>query len=140
MSDIPAGLKAQLEERIRAQIASEVRGEVQSLYEFTLPQIRASRIAERSDEPELTYSEIRRFVREVREAEVLSVDVEQFHPSVARFANCPAAKAVTKVRYNGADTISVFRCIWVFSESTWYTTALGKICFSAPDEPTVNAP
>jgi hypothetical protein len=129
MCEIPADVKAKLEDRVREQIASEIRGDVSALYEFTLPAIRARRIAERDDEPGLSLSEIREFVGLVHEAEVQSTHLDQFHPSVARFSGCPAAVVVTKVRYNGSSD-SEFRCIWVYSEGTWFTTALGKVQFA----------
>ena len=132
MSEIPADLKAKLEDRVREQIASEVRGDVSALYEFTLPAIRAGRIAERDDEPGLSLSEIKKFVGLVHEAEVQSIHLEQFHPSVARFSCCPAAVVITKVRYNGRSSDTEFRCIWVYSEGTWFTTALGKMRFAIP--------
>lgn len=134
MAEIPTDLKASLENRVCEQIASEVRGDVSALYEFTLPAIRAGRIAERADEPELSLSEIKEFVGLVHEAEVQSIQVEQFHPSVARFSGCPAAVVVAKVRYNRRSAVSEFRCIWVYSEGRWFTTALGKRCFGASPE------
>src|ERR1700682_2945795 len=112
MSEIPADLKAKLEDRVREQIAREVRGDVSALYEFTLPAIRAGRIAERDDEPALSLWEIREFVGLVHEAEVRSIHLERLHPSVARFSSCPAVVVVTKVRYNGRSSDSEFRCIW----------------------------
>lgn len=136
MSEIPLGLKTKLEDRIREQIASEVRGDVSALYEFTLPVIRARRIAERSDEPELSLLEIRKFVGFVHAAEVQSIEIEQFHSSVERFSDCPAAVVVTRVRYNQRREATQFRCIWVYSERTWFTTALGKVNFGATSEPT----
>jgi hypothetical protein len=80
MCDIPGDLRAELENRVREQIASEVRGDVLALYEFTLPSIRAQRIMERDDEPELSLSSIREFVRLIDTADVLSIGVEQFQP------------------------------------------------------------
>src|SRR5262245_57243248 len=103
MPEIPAEMKKTLEERVREQIASEVLGDVTALYEFTLPTIRARRIAERNDEPELSLSEIRKFIHVVREAEVQSIHVERFVPSLARYSGFPAAVVVTKVRYNGGN-------------------------------------
>ena len=61
MCDMPEDLKARLHDRVREQIASEVRGDVPALYQFTLPSIRAQRIAGRDDEPELSLSLIREF-------------------------------------------------------------------------------
>src|SRR5207253_2703274 len=37
MCEIPAELKAKLDDRVREQVAAEVRGDVSTLYEFTLP-------------------------------------------------------------------------------------------------------
>ena len=128
---IPAELKANLAHRIHDQIANEVRGDVSALYEFTLPAIRARRIAERDDEPGLSLSDIKKFVDLVHDAEVESIHIEQFHPSVARLSGCPAAVVVTKVRYNNRSAVSEFRCIWVYSEGNWVTTTLGKICLGA---------
>ena len=129
MSDIPAELRVKLEHRVREQIASEVRRDVHALYEFTLPAIRARRVAERDDEPELSLSEIRAFVGLIHEAEVESIEVEQFHPFVERYAGSPAAVVVTRVRYNRLGEAARFRCIWVCSGGTWFSTALGKIWF-----------
>jgi hypothetical protein len=127
MPEIPANLKAKLEDRVREQIATEIRGDVCALYDFTLPAIRLRRVAERNDEPGLSLSEIREFVNQVHSAEVQSINVEQFHPSVERFCGWPAAVVVTKVRYNGSNNDSEFRCIWVYNQGTWFTTALGKL-------------
>ena len=134
MSEIPAALKAKLEDRVREQIASEVRSDVSALYEFTLPAIRARRVAERDDEPELSLSEVRKFVRLIHEAEVESIEVEQFHPAVERFSGRPAAVVVTRVRYNQRSEASQFRCIWVYSSGTWFSTALGKMWFGRSSE------
>src|SRR5262245_15312993 len=131
MSEISADLRTQLEDRVREQVASEARRDVSALYEFTLPAIRAKRIAERDDEPELSLSQIRKFVGLIHEAEVESIDVEQIHRSVERFSGCPAAVVVTKVRYNQRRETSEFRCIWVYADGTWFSTALGKIWFGA---------
>jgi hypothetical protein len=133
MSEIPANLMSMLEDRVREQIAAEVRGDVSALYEFTLPAIRARRIAERNDEPEPSLSEISKFVSQVHSAYVRSINVEQFHASVQRFHGCAAAVVVTRVQYNEGKHESDFRCIWVFDQGTWFTTALGKIRFSAND-------
>ena len=126
MCDIPADLKTKLENRVREQIASEVRGDVLALYQFTHPSIRAQRIMERDDEPELSLSSIREFVRLIDTADVLSIGVGQFQPSLARHGSCPAALVVAKVRYNDCDYVSEFRCIWVYTEDLWFTTSLGK--------------
>jgi hypothetical protein len=127
MHDMPVDLKAKLDDRIREQMASEVRGDVQALYEFTLPAIRAKRIAERDDEPMLSLSEIEEFVAHVHEAEVRSIHIEEFWPSSKRSPGCPAALVVTKIRYNGLNDAGESRCIWVYSEDTWFTTSLGKM-------------
>jgi hypothetical protein len=127
MSEIPGDLRADLENRVREQIASEARGDVSSLYDFTLPAIRAGRIAERGDEPELSLSQIRKFVQLVHEAEVLSIHVDRFVPSLERYSGAPAARVVTRVRYNRSSHVSEFRCIWVYSNGVWFTTSLGKI-------------
>jgi hypothetical protein len=134
MSEIPADLKAKLEGRVREQIACEARGDVPALYAFTLPAIRARRIAERDDEPGLSLAEIKQFVGFVFEAVVQSFHVESFHPSVERFSGCPAAVVVTKVRYNRRSRVSTFRCIWVYSDGIWFSTSLGKVYFGALPE------
>src|SRR6266852_1397654 len=100
MSELPGDLRAELENRVREQIASEARGDVSSLYKFTLPAIRTSRIEERGDEPELSLSQISEFVQLVHEAEVLSIHVDHFVPSLERYSGAPAARVVTRVRYN----------------------------------------
>jgi hypothetical protein len=135
VGDIPAELRAKLEDRVREQIATEVRGDVSALYEFTLPSIRAHRIAERDDEPELSLSSIREFVGLIREAQVESIRVESFEPSLSRHGGCPAAFVVTEVRYNGDDGAHTFRCVWVYSESNWFTTSLGKRRFAGVRSP-----
>lgn len=139
MSKLPDDLRAKLEDRVREQIASEVRGDVPALYEFTLPSIRLSRVAERDDEPELSLSEINAFVGLIQNAELESFEVEQFHPSVERFASCPAAVVVTRVRYNGLGEPAQFRCIWVYSGGNWFSTALGKIWFGPQRDNTKDA-
>jgi hypothetical protein len=139
MSEIPADLRVKLEERVREQIASEVSGNVAALYEFTLPAIRARRVNGRDDEPELSLSEIRQFVALIHEAEVQSVEVEQFHETVERFSGSPAAVVVTTVRYNQRSEDSQFRCIWVYSAGTWFSTALGKLRFGSPPNPRSSA-
>jgi hypothetical protein len=132
MDEIPTDLRGQLEDRIRDLTAAEVRGDVSAVYGFTLPDIRARRVAERDDEPGLSLSQIGRFVALVREAEVLSIQVERFDPSVERFSGCPAAVVVTRVRYNQRSEASQFRCIWVNSDGIWFTTSLGKVWLGTP--------
>jgi len=132
VSEIPADLRTKLEDRIREQIACEARGDVLALYEFTLSAIRASRNAELDDEPGLSLAQIKEFVGCVFEAQVQSIQVESFHPSVERFSGCSAAVVITKVRYNRRSGLNTFRCIWVYSGGTWFTTALGKLFFGAP--------
>jgi hypothetical protein len=127
MPEIPTDLKAKLEDRVREQIATEIRGDVFALYDFTLPAIRARRLAERNDEPGLSLSGIREFVNQVHSAEVRSIRVEQFHPSTQRFCGQPAAVVVTTIRYNESHNDSKFRSIWVYNEGTWITTALSKV-------------
>ena len=136
MGEIPVDLRASLEDRVREQIAAEARGDVSALYGFTLPAYRAARIAERDDEPGLSLGQLREFVGHVREAEVESIEVEQFHPSVERLAGCAAAVVVSRVRYNRRSEASRFRCIWVYTDGTWFSTSLGKLWFGAPSEPT----
>jgi hypothetical protein len=131
MCDIPVDLRAKLEDRIREQIATEVRRDVPALYQFTLPSIRARRVAEREDEPGLSLSSIREFIGLIAEAVVQSIRVERFQPSLERHGGCPATVVVTKVRYNGDERASEFRCIWVHSERTWFTTSLGKLGFGS---------
>lgn len=135
MDEITAELRAKLENRIREQIASEIRGEVSALYEFTLPAIRARRIAERDDEPGLSLSQIQEFVAIVRSAVVESIEIETFHPALERFAGCPAATVVTRVRDNQRSQPCRFRGIWVYSDGNWFTTSLGKLYFGNPTDP-----
>ena len=131
MSEIPPDFRTKLGDRVRGQIAAEVRSDVSGLYAFTLPSIRAERIEERSDEPELSLSlsQIRDFVRHVQSAEVESIEIESFHPSAEHYSGCPVAVVVTKVRYNRRSIATTFRCIWVYSDGTWFSTSLGKIYF-----------
>jgi hypothetical protein len=138
MSEISAKLRASLEGRIREQIAAEVRRDAEVLYGITLPAYRAARIAERDDEPELSLTGIRQFVQSVDDAEIQSVEVESFYPAVDRFAGSAAAVVVTLVRYNRRSEASRFRCIWVHSHGTWYSTALGKFWLGAPPESAVD--
>ena len=137
MSQIPDALRVTLEDRVREQIASEVRRDVSSLYRFTLPSIRERRVAEVVDEPELSLCDIRYFVEHVHSAEVASIEVEQFHRAVERFAGCPAAIVITRVRYNQSEQPAEFRCIWVYSTDTWFCTSLGKLWPSA-DQPVLS--
>lgn len=139
MSDIPPELRAKLDDRIREQIASEVRGDVLARYELTLPTIRARRVAEVGGEPELSLSSIKAFVGHIHAAEVESIEVESFHPSVERFAGCPAAVVVTRVRYNRLVEAAQFRCIWVYSDGNWFTTALSTVWFGRQHDATENA-
>jgi hypothetical protein len=125
-----ADLRASLERRVSGQIECEVRGDVRALYEFTLPTIRARRVAQRNDEPDLTLSEIQEFVDQIDSANVLSIEVESFHPSVDRFANSPAAVVVTNVMYNQRGEADRFRCLWVYSNGQWYSTATNKRAWS----------
>lgn len=126
MSEIPADLRGNLEARVREQIASEVRGDVNSLYNFTLPEYRARRIATRADEPESTLATIREFVGQVHSAQVESIEIESFFPAVERFAGSQAAVVIARVRYNQRSFVSLFRTIWVCSSGTWFSTSLGK--------------
>lgn len=129
MTEIPPALKASLEARIREQIDCEVRRDVSALYEFTLPSINASRLARLAFEPEQTLSDIRDFVELVHTAEVESIEVEQFIPSLERHGGHPAAVAITQVKYNSDREANEFRCIWVYESGTWYTTSLGKMAW-----------
>ncbi len=125
---LPEDLKARLHDRVRrANRESEVL--VPAAHQFTLPSIRAQRIAERDDEPELSLSSIREFVELIQEAEVQSIRVERFEPSRTRYGACPAAVVIAKVRYNGCDIVSEFGCIWVYSRK-----ALGLPRRSVNDE------
>jgi hypothetical protein len=126
MDDIPADLKAKLEARLLQQVAAEVRGDVSALYQFILPSIRARRIAGRDDEPELSLSSIREFVGMIHAAEILSIRIEEFQPSLPRHRGLPAAVVVSQIRYKSGDIPSEFRCIWVYADGSWYTTSLGK--------------
>jgi len=140
MSGIPPELRVQLDDRIRELIAIEVRGDVLARYELTLPTISARLAAEQEGEPELTLSSIKAFVRQIHAAELKSIEVESFNPSVERFAGCPAAVVVTRVRYNQLTEIAKFRCIWVYSGNIWFTTSLSTAWFRLQRDETDSGP
>lgn len=121
-----AEIRRQLTSRIKQQISPEVAGDVAALYEFTLPQIREKRIAERDDEPGLSISGIEAFVAKISSAEVISVDIEKIHEKAPLYSDLPAALVGSIVRYNGSDIDSQFRTVWVLVDETWYTTSIGS--------------
>lgn len=126
MKLIEAEIQIQLASRINQQVSLEVIGDVAALYDFTLPQIREQRAAERSDEPDLSLSGIEAYVAKISSAEVISVEIEAIHDKAPLYSDLPAALVISKVRYNGTDVDSHFRTVWVLVNDKWYTTAIGK--------------
>ena len=55
----------EIEQRLHEQAVAEQSGNVEKLYEFTLPSIREKRIKERRDEPELSINSLNNFVKSI---------------------------------------------------------------------------
>jgi hypothetical protein len=112
--------------RIHEQARLEAQHDVEALYEFIDPVIRARREQQRDDEPELTLSDIRAFVKAVRTAEVEEVEILEARKVSKRHSARPAALVRSIVRYNDKLTANESRTIWVRDHGVWYSTALNK--------------
>lgn len=69
---------------------------------------------------------LRKFVAQVRSAELVSFEVEKWEPAVEHYGGNSVALVRTKVRYNEIPEPASFRTIWVCVGGEWYTTATGK--------------
>ena len=112
--------------RIYEQARLEARHDVEALYEFIDPVMRARREQQRGDEPELTLSDIRTFVAVVRTAEVVEIEILEARKVSKRHGGRPAALVRSIVRYNDEPTTNESRTIWVRDHGVWYSTALNK--------------
>lgn len=129
MKDISDKYREDLENRIRTQIQLEVDGDIDKIYEYTLPTIREERIAERNDEPQLSKNSIAEFVKYVESASVENIEIAEFHAHSEIYLDNPAAVVITTIRYNSEENVNRFKTIWVLYNGLWYSTALGKFIF-----------
>jgi hypothetical protein len=129
MKEIPDKYREGLENRIRTQIQLEVDGDIEKIYEYTLPTIREKRIAERNDEPQLSKNSIAEFVKNVKSANIENIEIAEFHTHSEMYLDNPAAVVVITVRYNAEVNVNRFKTIWVLYDGLWYSTALGKSIF-----------
>jgi hypothetical protein len=129
MHEISEKYREDLEDRVRTQIQLEIDGDIDKIYEFTLPTIREKRLSERNDEPQLSKSSIAEFVKNIKSASVESIEIAGYHTWSEIYLDNPAAVVVTTVRYNSDVNLNRFRTIWVLYNGLWYSTALGKSIF-----------
>jgi hypothetical protein len=111
--------------RVHEQARLEVQHDVEALYQFLDPVIRARR-EEQRDEPRLTLSGIRAFVEGVRSAEVEEVEILEARKVSNRHGGRPAALVRSIVRYNNKPAAAESRTTWVRDHGVWYSTALNK--------------
>jgi hypothetical protein len=112
--------------RVHQQASLEESHEVEALYQFIDPAIRARREREREDEPELTLSELREFVSKVETAQVEEVEILEARKVSPRHAGRPAALVQSVIRYNHEAEPQRFRTTWVKEGDTWYSTGVGR--------------
>ncbi len=125
--EMPSDQERALCERVREHARLEQARDVQALCVLILPAYRAS--AEKLSE---SAKSLGRFVGRVQTAELVSFEIERWEPTVERFAGAPAAVVRTEVRYNELPKPTSFRTIWVFVDSEWYMTAVGKFWADEP--------
>jgi len=123
--EIPIEYTKAIEQRLHEQAEAEQSGNVQKLYEFTLPSIREKRINERNDEPELSINSLKIFVKSINTAKVKKVNIEKYHSTSEIYGELPSAVVNNSTLYNNSK-VSSFRAIWVLYNKNWYTTAVGK--------------
>ena len=112
--------------RVHEQARLEAQHDVEALYEFVDPVIRACREKQRDDEPELMLSDIRTFVKAVRSAEVEEVEILEARKVSERHGGRPAALVRSIVRYNDKPAANESRTIWVRDHGVWYSAAVNK--------------
>jgi len=123
--EIPTQYSKSIERRLHEQASAEQKGDIEKLYNFTLPSIRDKRIIERNDEPELSMQSLEEFVKNINTAEVKETTIEKYHPTSEIYGVLPSAVVKSSTLYNN-NKLSNFRTIWVLYNEVWYTTSLGK--------------
>ncbi len=119
---MPSEQERALHERVREQARLEQARDVDALCGLILPAYRAS-----AEKLSRSAESLGQFVGRVRTAEFVSFEVERWEPTIERFGGAPAAVVRTVVRYNELPEPTSFRTIWVFVDSQWFTTAVGKL-------------
>lgn len=120
-------LLPQLRRRTEHLLFCEMTGDVDGWYEAIDPQIRAQRVAERDDEPELTKSGLRAFMATISDARLVSIEIARYkETSSAHCGNRPVALVESTVAYDGGR-LARFRTPWVLEDGVWFTRAVGKI-------------
>lgn len=111
--------------RVHEQVRLEAERDVEALYAFIDPAIRA-REEQEGDEPAATLAAIRRFVEAVRSAEVVEVEILEARKACERYGGRPAARVRSVVRYDDAPAATEFHTVWVRDRGVWYSTAPGQ--------------
>jgi hypothetical protein len=114
--------KTTLVGRVHQQASLEQLHDVEALYQFIDPVIRARRERERVDEPDLTLSELREFVSRVRTAQVEKVEILDARKVCVHQGGRPAALVLSVIRYNEELEPQRFHTTWVKEGDTWYST------------------
>ena len=127
LEPIPPEYEAELRKRIHEHVACELKGDVEAVYNFTLPSIREKRIAEYDFEPEYSLGKIRKYLNLIKSAAVDSIEIEFYSPFIPRHSNNPGAVVKSKVIYNNISYTN--RTIWILFNDTWYTTALYRMAW-----------
>jgi len=109
--------------RVYERVRLEAEQDVEALYGFVDPAIRARRQESRDDGAEPLRSAIRASVNEVRSATVEQVEIVAARKVCALHGGRPAALVRSIIRYNDSPELSESRTIWVRDEGAWYSTA-----------------
>ena len=112
--------------RVHQHASLEQSHDVEALYRFIDPALRARRERERVGEPDLTLANLRKFVSTVESAQVEEVEILEAHKACARHGGRPAALVRSVVRYNHEPDPQTFRTVWVKEGDTWYSTGAAK--------------
>jgi hypothetical protein len=118
---MPPDYERALRERVALQARLEKSGNAAALCGLILPAYRAT-----AEKLAQSTSSFEAFVKRVQSVELLSFEIESWHPAVERFGGSPAAVVRTAVLYNKSPEPTHFRTIWVRVDGQWYTTATGK--------------
>ena len=119
-------LAESLESRFNSYIDAEIRGDVSLLYEFIDPLIRERRELKYDIEPAHTIDELREFVNKIDVAEIRSFAITKYvDDGGPSREHRPTTLVLSKIRYN-KTAVSEFQTPWVFHQTLWYTTSLGK--------------
>ena len=124
---IPQHYVQEIVKRVHAQAEAETSHDVQAIYAFILPSIRAEIEREVGIEPNYTLGAIKEFVEHVTSVNVKECCIKEFYPTSEIYGEFPAAVVKSAVVYNNVRVATFDRCIWVLQDDVWYTTALHKM-------------